>query len=94
MEFLTYQRIQMLTNYNGCISDSRGSKKPCERDACRHWMDYSDDLNCSIIAAEDHGPMTLEDISKRMGVTLVQIKNIQDRAMDKMKKRMTPTLHE
>lgn len=57
-------------------------------------MEYSDDLNCSIIAAEDHGPMTLEEISKRMGVTLVQIKNIQDRAIDKVKKRMGHAYHE
>lgn len=81
-------------DYLGCTEECRKDKKPCERQTCRHWMEYPDDLNCSIVAAEDHGPMTLEEISKRMGVTLVQIKNIQDRAMDKMKKKMMPTLHE
>lgn len=83
-----------MTDFKGCTDVCRVDKQPCTRENCRHWMDYSDDLNCSIIAAEDHGPMTLEEISKRMGVTLVQIKNIQDRAMDKMKKKMLPTMHE
>lgn len=77
-----------------CIKKCRQDKQPCSNDSCRHWMEYSEDLNCSVIAAEDNGPMTLEDISKRMGVTLVQIKNIQDRALSKVKKKMGHMLHE
>jgi DNA-directed RNA polymerase sigma subunit (sigma70/sigma32) len=57
-------------------------------------MDYKDDLNCSVIAAEDHGPMTLEEVSKRIGLTLVRVKQIEDAAMNKMKKRILPILHE
>jgi len=57
-------------------------------------MEYESDLNCSIIAAETNGPMTLEQISERMGMTLVRIKQIQDRALVKLKKRISPLLHE
>lgn len=81
-------------DYLGCTDQCRKDKKPCSKEACRHWMNYTDDLNCSLIAAEDHGPMTLEDISKRLDLTLVRVKQIQDEAMIKMKKRILPILHE
>ena len=80
--------------YLGCMEECRKDKNPCKRENCRYWMSFSDDLNCSLIAAEDHGPMTLEDISKRMGLTLVRVKQIQDEALTKMKKRILPILHE
>lgn len=81
-------------DYLGCTDECRKDKKPCSRESCRHWIKYADDLNCSLIAAEDHGPMTLEDISKRMDLTLVRVKQIQDEALIKMKKRILPVLHE
>jgi len=81
-------------DYKGCMEECRKNKQPCKREACRHWMNYSEDLNCSLIAVEDHGPMTLEDISKRMDITLVRVKQIQDEALEKIKKRILPILHE
>ena len=81
-------------DFTGCTDECRRDKAPCKREACRHWMDYSSDLNCSLIAAEDHGPMTLEEVSKRIGLTLVRVKQIEDKAMDKLKKRILPILHE
>lgn len=81
-------------DYLGCTDQCRKDKCPCSRESCRHWMDYGEDLNCSVIAAEDHGPMTLEEVSKRIGLTLVRVKQIEDAAMNKMKKRILPILHE
>jgi len=81
-------------DYLGCTNECRKDKKPCNKDSCRHWMSYEEDLNCSLIAVEDHGPMTLEEISKRMDITLVRVKQIQDEALSKIKKRILPILHE
>jgi hypothetical protein len=67
-----------------CLSDD----KPCENKPCRNWIDYKDDFNCSIIAADAHGPMTLDEVSKRMGLSLVRIMQIEEKALVKMKKRM------
>jgi len=44
------------------------------------WMDYKEDLNCTLIAVEKHGKMTLREVAKRMGVSFVRIKQIQDKA--------------
>tara|TARA_Y100000593_G_scaffold57552_1_gene107001 strand:- start:65 stop:352 length:288 start_codon:yes stop_codon:yes gene_type:complete len=56
----------------------------CPIEECRHWMNYKKDLNCSLIAVEKHGRMTLREISERMGVSFVRIKQIQDIALRKM----------
>lgn len=81
-------------DYLGCTSECKECNKPCEREACRNWMQYPDDLNCTIIAVEKNGPMTLEQVSERLGMTLVRVKQIQDGALTKVKKRILPMLHE
>lgn len=63
-------------------------------ESCRQWIDYGEDLNCSVIAVEKNGPMTLEQVSERLGMTLVRVKQIQDNALIKIKKRISPLLHE
>tara|TARA_R100000234_G_C4948736_1_gene156367 strand:- start:44 stop:331 length:288 start_codon:yes stop_codon:yes gene_type:complete len=57
---------------------------PVENKDCRHWLDHESDLNCALIAVEKHGRMTLREISERMGVSFVRIKQIQDAALRKM----------
>ena len=35
--------------------------EPCpkENSDCRYWINYEDDLNCTFVAVEKNGPMTL-----------------------------------
>tara|TARA_Y100000034_G_scaffold48691_1_gene60252 strand:- start:2171 stop:2434 length:264 start_codon:yes stop_codon:yes gene_type:complete len=51
---------------------------------CKYWIDYEDDLNCSLIAIEKHGPMTLREISDRLYYTIPRIKQIQDECLNKI----------
>jgi len=48
-------------------------------------------MNCSIISADAHGPMTLEDVADRIGLSLVRVKQIEEAALVKLKKRMGPS---
>jgi len=80
-------------DYLGCTDECKNEKKACSKESCRHWISYEDDHNCSIIAAE-RGPLTLDEVSKRMGLSLIRIKQIQDSALEKIKKRILPILHE
>jgi len=77
-----------------CTKKCRKDGTACQASECRHWIEYEGDLNCSIIAAETNGPMTLEQISERLGMTLVRVKQIQDNALVKLKKRISSVLHE
>ena len=56
----------------------------CPFKECRHWIDYEEDLNCTLIAVEKNGEMTLREIADRMGVSFVRVKQIQDKALKKL----------
>ena len=70
-----------------CLNECLQSTLSCESKECRHWINYEEDYNCSIYSAEVHGPMTLEETSKRMGMSLVRVKQIEDSAINKLKKK-------
>ncbi len=61
----------------------------CPVTDCRYWIDYEEDLNCTIICADENGPLSLREISDRMGVSFVRIKQIQDLTVDKFTKRLS-----
>jgi len=52
------------------------------------YLDYEDDLNCTLIAVEKHGAMTLRDLAPRLGVSFVRVKQIEDTIMKKLRKKM------
>lgn len=49
------------------------------------WIDYEDDYNCVLITVFNHGPLTLREISLRVGVTFARIKQIETKALKKIK---------
>lgn len=70
-----------------CLSECRKAESPCTQKECRHWISYTEDLNCSVHSADIHGSMTLDEVAKRMGLSLVRIKQIEEAALVKLKKR-------
>lgn len=60
----------------------------CPVKDCRMWINYEEDLNCVLIAIDDHKKdgMTLDETSKRLGISIVRVKQIQDKAVAKLKK--------
>jgi len=72
-----------------CISVDRSCR---ERD-CGMWIDYKEDLNCTLIAVENNksDSMTLEEVSKRLNISIVRVKQIQDKALQKIKKKRNLT---
>lgn len=69
-----------------CLQKVRREKKPCENTDCRQWIDFSEDLNCVLQTVEDNGnrPLTLREVAKRLGVSFVRIKQIEDKALKKL----------
>jgi len=63
-----------------CIDE----EKSCDDGDCRQWLDYEEDLNCALITVEKHGSLTLREISDRMGISFVRVKQIQDQAVGKL----------
>ena len=71
-----------------CIEDCELANTACRNKDCRFWIEYSIDLNCSLICANKHGSLTLKEVAKRIGVSYVRIKQIQDNAIKKINKKM------
>ena len=80
-----------MTNYV-CKKTCERTGVPCETSSCRHHIEYAEDLNCSLIAVDRHGDMTLDEVAKRMGLSLVRIKQIEESALGKLNKRNRETL--
>jgi hypothetical protein len=59
---------------------------PCKEKSCRYWIDYKEDNNCSLITVDKHGRITLREVAERLGVSYVRIKQIEDKAILKLKK--------
>jgi|TARA_Y100000310_G_scaffold135529_1_gene134365 DNA-directed RNA polymerase sigma subunit (sigma70/sigma32) len=69
-----------------CAAKCYFAKTVCQQAECRLHLDYEEDLNCTLIAIQKHGPMTLEEIGKRHHVSTVRAKQILDATLLKLKK--------
>ena len=58
----------------------------CPVEDCRQWIDYEEDMNCTLLAVEKHGKMTFREVAKRLGVSFVRIKQIQDKSIASLAK--------
>ena len=59
----------------------RGKKERC-------WIDSPEDNNCVHVSIAKHGKHTLDQVSKRLGTSLVNAFQIEKRALRKLKKKM------
>tara|TARA_Y100001963_G_C6764069_1_gene441256 strand:- start:1632 stop:1862 length:231 start_codon:yes stop_codon:yes gene_type:complete len=67
-----------------CLEKCRKTKTPCQKRDCRLWVDYSPDLNCVSETVENHGALTLREVAKRLNVSFVRVKQIEDKALKKL----------
>ena len=56
----------------------------CPVEDCRQWIQYPEDLNCTLIAVRKHGKMTLREVGLRLGTSFVRVKQIQDKVVPKV----------
>ena len=62
--------------------------KECSPENCRCWIDYPEDNNCINVAIEKHGAMTLDEVAKRLGISLVRVSQIEKQTIKKLAKRI------
>jgi len=71
-----------------CAEECLHTGQVCNRTECRMFIDYSADLNCSLVSIYKNGNMTLDEISKRLGISLVRVSQIEKKAIGKLSKRI------
>jgi|TARA_X000001388_G_scaffold74360_4_gene67289 DNA-directed RNA polymerase sigma subunit (sigma70/sigma32) len=54
----------------------------------RMWIDYPEDNNCALKSIEKHGAMTLAEVAKRLGISIVRVSQIEKQALKKLSKRI------
>ena len=71
-----------------CKKQCLKKNKSCKQNSCKHWIDYNEDLNCSLITVERYGPLTLREVADRLHISYVRVKQIQDKAISKIYKKV------
>jgi len=71
-----------------CANKCVKSKSICNKKDCRMWIDYGEDVNCSLVSIYTNGAMTLEEVAKRMDLSFVRISQIEKQAIKKLSKRI------
>ena len=69
-----------------CFKQCESANESCKEKGCRLWIDYGEDLNCTMVAVNKHpeGNMTLREVADRIGVSFVRIKQIEEKALNKL----------
>ena len=69
-----------------CYKECESANECCKEKECRLWIDYKEDLNCTMVAVNDHPDnyMTLREVADRLGVSFVRIKQIEEKALNKL----------
>jgi DNA-directed RNA polymerase sigma subunit (sigma70/sigma32) len=62
------------------------NKTPCKQTECRMFIDFEEEYNCTLVSIWENGPMTLRQIGERIGVSFARIKQIETKALKKMRK--------
>jgi len=69
-----------------CAAECVKQNKKCKNKECRLWIKHKDDHNCSLIAIDRNGEMTLHQVGERLDISYVRVKQIQDIAIKKIDK--------
>ena len=60
---------------------------PCHHESCRYWIPSEKFQNCTFLAIEENGPMTLREVAELVGISHVGVKFIEERALEKIRKK-------
>jgi hypothetical protein len=71
--------------FKTCSEACSSLNEECPNNDCRYWINYPEDLNCTHIAIEKNGAMTLRDVAKRLDCSFVRVKQIEDTTLEKIK---------
>jgi hypothetical protein len=70
-----------------CLEDAKKNGSPCQQKECRKWIDYPFEFNCVLETVNSAGGkrLTLRECSKRLNISFVRVKQIEDKALKKLK---------
>ena len=76
----------MEKEYPECVIEVSETNEPCSKEACRYWIEYEKDLNCTHVCVQKNGPMKLHEIGERLQLTIARINQIEKATLKKISK--------
>jgi predicted Zn-dependent protease len=77
-----------MSKFKSCVEACQKLEVSCPNKDCRNWINYEDDMNCSLITVEKNDNMTLRDVAKRLKCSFVRVKQLEESALKKMNIRL------
>tara|TARA_R110002074_G_scaffold56898_1_gene140164 strand:+ start:979 stop:1227 length:249 start_codon:yes stop_codon:yes gene_type:complete len=69
-----------------CSKKCIAAKSACKQTECRHFINYPGDLNCVLVTVFQNGNLTLRETADRLGISFARVKQIEMKALLKLKK--------
>ena len=69
-----------------CLDKCKELSVSCPNESCRMWISHEEEYNCAYETVAVNGSLTLREAALRLGLSFVRVKQIQDSAMEKIKK--------
>ena len=70
-----------------CAEEIQENNNICDKKDCRLWMEWGDDLNCTLISVKKNGRLGLKEVGNRLGISYVRVSQIEKEAFKKLKKK-------
>jgi len=67
-----------------CLQMCKDMDVACPIVECRNWIDYESEFNCVLESVKNNNNMTLRQCAKRLGISFVRVKQIEDVALKKI----------
>lgn len=68
-----------------CSRECLRKKRSCSKIDCKHFIQYGDEYNCSLISIHKNGRMTLREVGDRLRISFARVKQIESAALKKIK---------
>ena len=71
-----------------CARKCIKNKKQCQQSDCRMWIDFKKEFNCCLISIYENEKLTLREVGERLGISFARVKQIESKALNRLKKRV------
>ena len=78
----------MSTKFKSCVEACTKLNTSCPNKECRSWINYEEDLNCSLVTIDKNDKLTLRDVAKRLKCSFVRVKQLEEAALGKLNIRL------
>lgn len=69
-----------------CLEKCIELEVSCPNTDCRAWVDFEKEYNCIHKTVDENGQLTLREVAKRLNISFVRVKQIEDLALKKLSK--------